>query len=82
MAEFEYRITDPAGIHARPAAALVKKIRELGCRVTVCKGERCADASGVMGVMALGIRAQDTIRILVEPEEAQSQIRQFFEENF
>ena len=40
MKSFEYTITDPVGIHARPAGILVKKIKEFASTVTVSKGEK------------------------------------------
>ena len=40
MKSFEYVITDPVGIHARPAGLLVKEIKSYaGSVVTIEKGE-------------------------------------------
>ena len=44
MKSFEYTITDPVGIHARPAGILVKKIKEFTSTVTVIKGEKSEGA--------------------------------------
>ena len=38
MKSFEYTITDPVGIHARPAGVLVKEIKQYASTVTVIKG--------------------------------------------
>ena len=35
MKSFEYVITDPVGIHARPAGILVKEIKKYASTVTV-----------------------------------------------
>lgn len=35
MKEFKYVITDPEGIHARPAGELVKAAKEFNCAVTL-----------------------------------------------
>ena len=41
MKSFEYVITDPVGIHARPAGLLVKEIKGYaGSTVTIEKGEK------------------------------------------
>ena len=40
MKEFQYVITDPEGIHARPAGLLVKKANEFESKVTIKKGEK------------------------------------------
>ena len=37
MKEFKYVITDPEGIHARPAGELVKAAKEFNCAVTLTK---------------------------------------------
>ena len=40
MKSFEYTITDPVGIHARPAGLLVKEIKShAGSAVNIIKGE-------------------------------------------
>ena len=35
MKEFKYVVTDPEGIHARPAGMLVKAVKEFSCDITV-----------------------------------------------
>ena len=37
MKSFEYTITDPVGIHARPAGVLVKEIKKYASAVNVIK---------------------------------------------
>ncbi|MBQ2050051.1 MAG: HPr family phosphocarrier protein [Spirochaetales bacterium] len=37
MKTFEYTITDPVGIHARPAGILVKEIKKYASTVTISK---------------------------------------------
>ena len=45
MKSFEYTITDPVGIHARPAGLLVKEIKNFaGTTVTIKKGEKAVNA--------------------------------------
>ena len=38
MKEFTYTITDPNGIHARPAGLLVKQLKAYKSTVTIFKG--------------------------------------------
>lgn len=45
MTQFTYTISDPLGIHARPAGMLVKAARELGSKVTLEKNGKSADTS-------------------------------------
>ena len=42
MKEFQYTITDPEGIHARPAGLLVKKANEFTSKIMIGKGGKSA----------------------------------------
>ena len=45
MKEFKYVITDPEGIHARPAGELVKAAKEFAANITLTKDGKSGDAS-------------------------------------
>ena len=47
MKQFTYTITDPVGIHARPAGLLAKAAKALDSTVTITKGEKSAAATTV-----------------------------------
>ena len=85
MKQFQYVITDPVGIHARPAGLLVKAAKALDSTVTVEKvGGKCSAATKLMAVMGLGVKGGDTVTVTVEGgnEEASLQaMEQFFREN-
>ncbi len=66
MKEFTYTVTDPVGIHARPAGRLAKKVEELGSSVTIIKDGKCVDTRRLIALMQLGIKCGDTISIRVE----------------
>lgn len=67
MKSFEYTITDPVGIHARPAGLLVKEIKAFaGSAVTIAKGEKKVNALKLMALMQMGIKKGDTVKIEVE----------------
>ena len=51
MKEFKYTITDPEGIHARPAGAFVKAAAAFPCKVTVTKDGKEVDAKRILGLM-------------------------------
>lgn len=85
MTKFTYTITDPVGIHARPAGLLVKAVKELDSEVTIGK-EPGKEAAGtkLMALMGLGIKQGDTVTVTVEGgnEAANAQVlEQFFKEN-
>lgn len=66
METFTYKITDPVGIHARPAGQLVKLVKGLSSKVTVAKGEQFAVATKVIAIMGLGVQSGDMITVTVE----------------
>ena len=61
-----YICTDPLGLHARPAGQFVKEVQTYASLVTVIKGEKMADASGILALLGLGIRKGDRFEITVE----------------
>ena len=85
MKQFQYVITDPVGIQARPAGLLVKAAKALDSTVTVEKvGGKSSAATKLMAVMGLGVKGGDTVTVTVEGgnEEASLQaMEQFFREN-
>lgn len=84
MKEFTYTITDPVGIHARPAEMLAKKAAGFKSTVTVIKGEKKADTRRLMALMGLGIKCGETITVQAEGEDEQAaadEIKAFLTEN-
>ena len=67
MKTFEYTITDPVGIHARPAGLLVKEIKNFaGSAVTITKGEKKVNALKLMALMQMGIKQGDTVTVSID----------------
>lgn len=85
MKEFQYIVTDPMGIHARPAGMLVKAAKGLDSTITIEKeGGKPVNATKLMAVMGLAIKAGNTVKVTVEggDEEANFQaMEKFFQEN-
>ena len=81
MKEFNYTITDPEGIHMRPAGELVKQFES---RITISKDGKTGDCKKVFTIMSLAVKNGQEVTISVEgaDEEAAAQkIKEFFEEN-
>lgn len=84
MKSFNYTITDPIGIHARPAGMLVKEVKKFASTVTVVKGEKKADAKKLMILMGLGVKGGDEITVEVDgadEDAAVAALETFFKEN-
>lgn len=84
MKEFQYVITDPEGIHARPAGLLVKKANEFTSKVTIQKGDKSADAKRIFAVMGMGVKSGEEITVSAEGEDeaaAAEAMEQFLKEN-
>lgn len=84
MQQFTYTITDPIGIHARPAGLLVKAAKALDSAVTIQKGDKSVSATKLMNLMSMGVRQGDCITVTVEggdEEASRKAMEQFFQEN-
>ena len=69
MTKFTYTVTDPEGIHARPAGALVKLAKEFTCKVTIDRAGKTADAKRVFAIMGLGVKCGDELTFTCEGED-------------
>ena len=84
MKQFQYTITDPVGIHARPAGLLVKAAKAFQSSITVEKDGKTAAATKLMALMGMGIKQGITVTVTVEgadEEEAAAAMEKFFQEN-
>ena len=82
MVKFAYTVTDEVGIHARPAGMLINKVKSLGCKVTVEKDGKTADASKLFSLMVLSVKHGDTITVTVHGDtDAANELEEFFKAN-
>ena len=83
MKELKYTITDPQGIHARPAGLFVKEAAGFPCKVTISKDGKEVDAKRILGVMGLGVKCGQEIVLKTDgdqEEEAIAALGKFLEE--
>ena len=66
MKEFQYTITDPEGIHARPAGELVKAAKAFTSSIKIVKE---GDCKKIFTVMALAVKKDNEVTIRIEGED-------------
>jgi phosphocarrier protein len=84
MKEYKYVITDPEGIHARPAGLLVKAVKEFSCDIRIAKDGKAMNAKAIFGVMGLGAKKGDEVTLTfdgADEDAAYETISKFMQEN-
>lgn len=85
MKKFEYTITDPLGIHARPAGLLAKVAKGFAdTTITVSCNGKDAKASALMKLMSLGVKQGSVVTVTAEgasEDAAIAAMNAFFTDN-
>ena len=84
MKTFNYTITDPIGIHARPAGMLVKEVKNYESAVTIKKAGKSCDARKLMMLMSLAVKCGDEVTVEVsgaDEDTACAALEAFFKAN-
>lgn len=85
MKEFQYKIKDGVGIHARPAGLLVKEAEKFLSDIQIkMSDDRSADAKRLFALMGLGAAKDDVITVSISGEDeeaATAAIKVFLEKN-
>ena len=67
---FYHTIKDPIGIHARPAGALVKLMKNFKSEVIFSNGDKSARADSIIDLMSLGAKKGTRLKIEAHGEDA------------
>lgn len=59
-------LTNPTGLHARPASVFAKAAAAHPCAVTIAKGERTVNAKSVLSVLTLDCHQGDELTIATD----------------
>ena len=84
MVEFTCVITDPEGIHARPAGELVKAAKEFNSKITIEKDGKSGDCKKIFSIMALAVKSGNEVTITCDGDDeaaACERIQQFMKDN-
>lgn len=68
-------VTNPEGLHARPAGKLVKLLSGVKSSVIIKYGDKEINAKSVLSIMALGVNPGEEIEIIIEGEDAESALK-------
>ena len=68
----DVRITNPAGLHARPAAIVVERARAFAAEISIQANGRRANARSITALLGLGAAVGDEVRIVARGSDAQS----------
>ncbi len=74
MAKLKVKVTDPIGLHARPAAFIINAAAEFVSDVTIRADGKEANAKSIINVMALAVKTNTDIEIEAVGEDADEAI--------
>ena len=78
---FEFTVTDPEGIHARPAGVIVAAAKAAGVPIKITKGAKTVEAKKLFALMGLGIKSGETITVSCDDDAAAEAFKKVLEEN-
>ncbi len=84
MIEISYKLTDPRGMHARPAGQLVKVLSGFKSNVQIGTEDKLVDGKRLLAVMKLAMQQGDTLILKFDGEdekEASEKSKEFLEAN-
>lgn len=76
MIEQQFKVTDKAGIHARPAAMLVSVANKFVADVNMDYSGKNVNLKSILGVMSLGIGFGETFKLNADGVDAQEAINE------
>lgn len=85
MVESEIFVKNKLGLHARPAALLVKKAAEFSSKIEVSKDGLVVDGKSIMGIMMLAAESGSKLLIRIEgadESDAMNAITELFDKRF
>ncbi|NQZ65877.1 MAG: HPr family phosphocarrier protein [Mycoplasmatales bacterium] len=84
MSKFTAKITDPVGLHARPASITVSAASKFESEITISANGKAGNLKSIMNVMALGVKQGNEVTIEAigsDEKEAIESIQSTMKEN-
>ncbi|KUK16963.1 MULTISPECIES: HPr family phosphocarrier protein [Thermococcus] len=68
-------ITNPEGLHARPAGKLVKLLSKVRSTVKIKYKDKTVDAKSVLSLLTLGIDPGEEVEVIIEGDDAEEALK-------
>jgi phosphotransferase system HPr (HPr) family protein len=65
-------VANPSGLHARPAASVVDRVRGLDAELAIESNGRRANARSITALLGLGVSTGDSVRLIAHGPEAEA----------
>lgn len=72
MFQRETAITNPTGLHARPASQLTQFCKGFHADIKIIAGTNEVDPKSIISILAAGMRAGTTVTVRVEGEDEEN----------
>ncbi|MCX7710494.1 MAG: HPr family phosphocarrier protein [Clostridia bacterium] len=79
MVEKTVEVTNPTGLHARPAALFVQTAGKFTSHIWISKDEKKVNAKSIMGLMSLAVSQGTSVTIGAEGEDEQIALRELID---
>lgn len=79
MVERSVEVTNPTGLHARPAALFVQTAGKFTSNIWIAKGEKKVNAKSIMGLMSLAVSQGFTITIGAEGDDENLAVKELID---
>ncbi|CRX37172.1 / ptsH / Phosphocarrier protein HPr /:46519 Forward [Candidatus Hepatoplasma crinochetorum] len=74
--EINVKIIDPIGLHARPASIVVQQANKFKSNIKLVVNGKEANLKSIMSVMALGVKTNTEVKIVIEGDDAKEALEQ------
>lgn len=72
--ELSFVVSDPVGLHARPATILVNHASKFTSNIKLVYNDKEVNLKSIMGVMSLGVPTKATVTIVAEGDDEEDVI--------
>ncbi len=76
MLEKSIEITNPTGLHARPAALFVQTAAKFSSHIWLSKNEKKVNAKSIMGLMSLAVPKGSVVTLAVDGDDESVAIKE------